>query len=397
MRSYSHNSSLHLFRCFGKLAVNLRHNNNDTFIAMKRLLVIAFFLLVLSVPATAQRRLIDAVDKTPVSIASILDAAGNMVGFTLSDGTFTDIPSSSYPITIRCIGYEQLVIETPQDKTYEIMPVSYELDEVVIVPVERNILKQTFYVREYFSLNTQTDTVTCFTEHMAHRFVSATEKVKYSGNTSLRIQCTRAYSRIKMFGKDSVASDSKPMFPSMLSVIDLYDEEELAHESLREQGGAGNIYEEKGKSGMSLIQKQNAHTFTVIEDVLAEKEGHSVSPWSLKMLGLAMEIGQLYTTRVYRVNDNGVYLPKDMMECGMVMEADGRGKFLRKILKSDKPVEVRLMIEAYLVDSDYLTKEEAKAEYKKKNPVVEFVIPSTVPPLNDATRQMVQRANAQPE
>ena len=86
-----------------------------------------------------------------------------------------------------------------------------------------------------------------------------------------------------------------------------------------------------------------------------------------------------------------------MMECGMVMEADGRGKFLRKILKSDKPVEVRLMIEAYLVDSDYLTKEEAKAEYKKKNPVVEFVIPSTVPPLNDATHRMVQRANAQPE
>ena len=364
---------------------------------MKRLLIIAFSLLILSVPANAQKRLIDAVDKTPVSIASILDAAGNMVGFTLSDGTFTDIPSSSYPITIRCIGFGQLVIESPQDRTYEIMPVSYELDEVVIVPVERNILKQTFYVREYFSMSTQTDTVTYFLEHMAHRFIPATEKVKYGGNTSLRIQSTRAYSRIKKFGEDSVASDSKPMFPSMLSVIDLYDDEELAPDSFKEQGGESKLYEEKGKSGMSLIQKQNAHAFTVIEDVLAEKEGHSVSPWSLKMLGLAMDIGQLYTTRVYRVNDKGVYLPKDMIECGMVMEADGRGKFIRKILKSEKPVDVRLMIEAYLVDSDYLTKEEAKVESKKKSSEVEFVIPSTVPPLNDATRRMVERANAQSE
>ena len=102
---------------------------------MKRLLTTVFCFLLISLSANAQKRLVDAVDKTPVSIASILDAAGNMVGFTLSDGTFTDIPSSSYPITIRCIGYEQLVIESPQNKTFEIMPVSYELDEVVIVPV----------------------------------------------------------------------------------------------------------------------------------------------------------------------------------------------------------------------------------------------------------------------
>ena len=364
---------------------------------MKRLLTTVFCFLLISLSANAQKRLVDAVDKTPVSIASILDAAGNMVGFTLSDGTFTDIPSSSYPITIRCIGYEQLVIETPQNKTYEIMPVSYELDEVVIVPVERNILKQTFYVREYFSLNTKTDTVTYFLEHMAHRFVSATEKVKYSGNTSLRVLGTRAYSRYKILGEDSIASDSKPMFPSMLSVIDLYDDEVLAPESFKGQGDDAKLYEEKGKSGVSLIKKQNAHTFTVIEDVLADKNGHSISPWSLKLLGLTMEIGQLYTTRAYRVNDKGVYLQKDMIECGMVMEADGRGKFIRKILKSEKPVDVRLMIEAYLVDSDYLTKEEAKVEKKNKKSDVEFVIPSTVPPLNDATRQFVERASGQLE
>ena len=363
---------------------------------MKRLLVPFLCFLLVAVSANAQKRLIDAVDKTPVSIASILDAAGNMVGFTLSDGTFTDIPSSSYPITIRCIGYEQLVIESPQDKVYEIMPVSYELDEVVIVPVERNILKQTFYVREYFSMNTQTDTVTYFLEHMACRFVPAAAKVKYSGSMSLRVQGTRAYSRYKMFGKDSVASDSKPMFPSMLALVDVCDEEVSAPESFNGQGDV-KYYEEKGKSGMSLIQKQNAHTFTVIEDVLADKKDHSISPWPLKAMGLAMEIGQLYTTHAYRVNDKGVYLPKDLVECATVMEAEGTGKFIRKCLKSEKPVDVRLMIEAYLVDSDYLTKEEAKVESKKKSSEVEFIIPSTVPPLNDATRRMVERANAQSE
>ena len=364
---------------------------------MKRLIISFFCLLLVSVSINAQMRLTDAVDKTPVSIASILDAAGNVVGFTLSDGTFTDIPASSYPVTIRCIGYEQLVIETPQKGTYGIMPVFYELDEVVVVPVERNILKQTFYVREYFSLNTQTDTVTYFLEHMARRFIPAAEKVKYSGSRSLRVLGSRAYARHKIFGEDSVASDSKPMFPSMMALVDFYEEEVAVPESFKEQSGDVRYYEEKGKSGMSLIQKQNAHTFTVIEDVLADEKDHCISPWALKVMGLTIKIGQLYTTHVYRVNDKGIYRPKDLIECSTVMEADGSGKFIRKSLKSDKPVEMRCMVEAYLVDSNCLTKEEAQAEAKQKPSDVEFVIPSTVPPLNKATRQIVERAKSQAE
>jgi hypothetical protein len=45
------------------------------------------------------------------------------------------------------MGYEQLVIERPENKTWEMTPIAYELDEVVIVPVKRSILKQLFYVR----------------------------------------------------------------------------------------------------------------------------------------------------------------------------------------------------------------------------------------------------------
>ena len=77
------------------------------------------------------------------------------------------------------------------------------------------------------------------------------------------------------------------------------------------------------------------------------------------------------------------------------MQADGRGKYLRKALKSEKPIVVRIMVEMYMVDREYLSKEEAKAEYKNKPTNVKFVIPSTVPPLNEATRQLVERANAE--
>ena len=362
---------------------------------MKRSYILIIGLLLVFVPANAQKRVIDAVNHSPVAAASIFDAAGNMVGFTWSDGLFSEVPESAYPVTLRCMGYEQLVIERPEDKTWEMTPMVYELEEVVIVPVKRNVLKQTFYVREYFSMNNASDTVTFFMEHMAHRFVPTSKDAKFGYDSSLHILDTRHYARYKIFGKDSVVINPESAFPSLLKVFDLNDEEVTAPESFKESGNTVKHYEEAGKSGMALIQKQNTQTFTTIEDVLAETNEHKLSPWPLKLLGFTMEFNQFYTTHAYRVNDKGIYLPKDLIEASFVMEADGRGKHLRKALKSDKPIVIRSLIELYIVDRDYLSKDEAKEECKNKPTDVKFVIPSTVPPLNEATRRLVERAKAE--
>jgi hypothetical protein len=269
------------------------------------------------------------------------------------------------------------------------------LEELVIIPVKRNILKQTFYVREYFSMSNSTDTVTFFTEHMADRFVPISKDAKFGVSSSLRILDSHHYSHFQLFGEDSIVVNPESPIPSLLNILELNDEEVIAPESFRDSDHTTKFYEKTGKSGMYLIQKQNAHTFTTIEDLLAESKEHKVSPWPFKLLGLTMEFNQLYTTHAYRVNDKGVYLPNDLMEASIVMVADGRGKFLRKALKSDKPIVIRCMIELYSVDNDYLSKKEAKDEYKNKPTDVKFVIPSTVPPLNGPTQRLVERANTE--
>ena len=362
---------------------------------MKRIFFLIISTLLFFLPIDAQKRVIDAVDHSPIAAASIFDAAGNMVGFTWSDGEFSEIPETAYPITLRCMGYEQLVIERPEDKTWEMTPIAYELEEVVIVPIKRNILKQTFYVREYFSMSNETDTVTFFTEHMADRFVPTSKDARFSGDSKLRILESRQYAHFQLFGKDSISTDPETLFPSMVTIFDPLDQEVTAPESFKEPGNAAKLHEESGKSGKSLIKKQNDQTFTIIIDGLADMKEHKISPWPLKLLGFTMEFNQVYVTQVYRVNDKGVYQPKDLLESSFVMQADGRGKYLRKALKSEKPIVVRIMVEMYMVDRDYLSKEEAKAEYKNKPTNVKFVIPSTVPPLNEATRQLVERANAE--
>ena len=362
---------------------------------MKHTLTLLISTLLFCYRVDAQERIIDATDHSPISAASIFDATGNMVGFTWSDGLFSEIPSSAYPVTIRCMGYEQFVIERPENKTWEMTPIAYELKEVVIVPVKRNILKQTFYVREYFSMSSETDTVTFFSEHMADRFIPTSKDAKFGGNSKLHLLESRQYGHYQLFGQDSITTDPESLFPSMATIFEPIDKEIAIPETFKEQENTTKYHEVPGKSGMELIAKQNDQTFTISVDALADTEEHKISPWPLKLLGFTMEINQGYVTQVYRANDKGVYQPKDLLEASYVIQADGRGKYLRKALKSDKPVAISCMVEMYIIDRDFLTKEEAKAAYKNKPTDVKFEIPSTVPPLNEATRRMVERANAE--
>ena len=362
---------------------------------MKSIYAIIIGALLYCLPAGAQQRVIDATDSIPVAVASIFDANGNVIGYTLADGTFSEISAEAYPVTLRCLGYEPLVIEQPKDTVWKMKPCFFDMQELVVVPVERNVLKQTFYVREYFSISNETDTVTYFSEHMAHRFVPASKDAKTGMSSKMYTDCTRSYSRHKDADKDSVAMDNKSEFPFMLSLIEVTDKEVTAPKDFKAQSDSTQVYEKSGKSGVLLIKKQNGQVFSYTMDGLADMENHIYSPWALKLLGMTMDINQMYITRAFRVNNEGHYIEKDLLQSNFVMEAECRGKYIRKILDSDKPVLMRMMAETYVVEREYFSKEEAKAERKKAASKTDFVIPSDVPPLNDATQRMVNRAKAE--
>ena len=78
--------------------------------AMNRIYILAICFMCAFISANAQVRVVDALDSMPVSAASAFDAKGNMVGYTKGDGVLSEIKASAYPITLRCMGYEQLVI-----------------------------------------------------------------------------------------------------------------------------------------------------------------------------------------------------------------------------------------------------------------------------------------------
>lgn len=359
---------------------------------MKRHLIIIICLL-LSVSAYAQQRVIDATDSIPVSVASIFDFDGNVVGYTMDDGTFSEIPETAYPITIRCLGYEPLVIAEPKDTVWQMKQSFYDMPELVVVPGDRNVMKQILYIRNYFSMCNEMDTVTHFVEEMAYRFVPAKEEDKIDIGNQIHSAGSRSYSMHKVGDIDSVAyeEDSKSFFLTS-TLTRLSAKEILIHESLKND--STGYYEKKGKSGLALVQRLSNGVFTFKEDLLADKKNHTLSPWLLKLLGFTLEINQFYTTNAFSINEDGKYYPKDLLEASFMMEAEGRGKYIRMALDSKTPVAVRAMTEIYVVGRDLLTQDEAKEEMDKKDSKMDFVIPSNVPALNEATRRLVERAKA---
>ena len=353
-----------------------------------------FFLLILGGLlcwniAESQRRVVDVMDDTPLSSATVFDAQGNVVGFTSSEGDFSNIPETAYPITIRCIGYENIVVTHPVDTVLQMIPAVYELEEAVI-SASREVMKQTFYVREYFSICSETDTITHFLEHMCDRYVPASKGVKFKNN-DLRFRNTRCYKYYQIGDQDSVAVSNKPGSKVFLGLIET--EEVDASESFKGQMGVNRVYEEKGKSGILHSRKQNERIFTEYKDGLADKKGHIAHlPFLLNMMGLSMDVHQAYITHVYNANDASVYQPKDLIQASVVVEVLGKGKLLRQMVNSDVPVKINFSIEYYVVSREYISKEQAKEEYKAKALKVPFEISATVPQLSEATRKIIKRA-----
>lgn len=360
---------------------------------MKRIALLLISCLMAALGAKAQIRVVDATDGLPVAAASIFNASGNMIGLTWSDGTLIQVPQEAFPLTIRCMGFEPLTIPTSEARDWQLTPASYGLDEVVVTPAKREVMKQTFYVREYFSMYSSQDSISIFTESVADRYLRLSKDVKFRSDMTPRIIASRSYGRYCVEGKDSLMTGGK-IFPSMLSLVEMDGKAVKAPKSFS-QSGSSQVYEEPGKSGPVLLLKQNGLAFTATEDVLAYKKDHSWTPWPLKLLGLTMEVTQLYTTNVYRTNADGVYHQKDLTECGFVMEANGSGKAIRKMLNEDKkPVHIRTMVEIYVTDREYLTAEQAKEESKTMPEGVQVAAPANVTPVDAATRKLIERVMA---
>jgi len=336
---------------------------------------------------------VDRTNRAPLPGSSVFDINGRMIGMADADGHLPQLSPTAYPITIRNLGYNDCTLDTPKDSIY-LTERMYQLPEIEVGTADRNVVRLICYVREYSSVAADKGSTSTFSEYMVDYFLPRKGAKKVKTQRKPRQLSWRGFNHItNNEGLDSVSymKYNSSMF-SWLDLIELDDKPVIAPDRIKNGAVSDSV---AGKSGLKTLYRQTDNSFTTTFDALAGKKDHTWSPMAFKLFGLTMDVNGMMMSRTFMRTASGEYLPEDLSNASYTFNATGRGKWIRKAFDSQNPVELKAYIEIYVVDREYLPAEEAKTLMKDDNVRMKIRRPADAPPLDPATRALIDRALAE--
>lgn len=338
----------------------------------------------------------DRIEQTPVEGATVISDRGMILGITAQDGSIPVEPEKDYPLTIRCVGFKPLTISHPSD-TIQLEAAVYELSEVAVCADERPIMKALYYVREYCSGATQTDTMQLYADYMMENYYPV-ERKKVKGYKSSDayfnpVATRRAARFANSSGKDSIAVPDKFDNVSNLSfyhiLLDFPCYSAIETEKIQKGATSDSIM---GKYSLFCLYRKWDDKYSEFIDILGDHDGHKYSPNLFKLLGLTMDFDKLQTTYLYNSASDTIHSVHDFIYCSGAMHGIAKGK-MYKFLLGSRNVDIDCWAELYPVDIQYLTVEEYTEERKerKKREKIPFREPKNLQPLPPAVQRIIDR------
>ncbi|MGM9846006.1 MAG: hypothetical protein ACI30K_07255 [Muribaculaceae bacterium] len=357
-----------------------------------RAIIVVMAMIALSASSAAARTVVtDAADGEPLVSASVFSNSGAVLALTDGVGVFDEIDARHYPLTIKCLGYEPVMVAEPVAEV-AMQARAYELPEVVYNPKNHEVMHMVCYAREYMSAYIGSDTTIVYAEHMADMLYPVNDKVKFKGDKTMRELLTRNVARfVRNGGVDSVATNVEhDLFPLMMvaspaGAVFTENDSMASKEYYRDSI--------PGKSGIAFYIKKTPSEVSVTRDYMAEKPDHKWSPWILKLLGMTMDFKEMRSQVAFVPNaESTKHEISDISVATYGLEAICRGKMIKRFFATKEYVDLRSYLELYPVEIEYLSVEEAKALKKNKPEIKEFTIAPQAMPIDEGTQRMLKAA-----
>lgn len=354
---------------------------------MRKILTLLGMLCAIATFAEHKITAIDAEDSMPLPAATVFGNSGAILGMTDENGNICIKSENDYPITVRCLGYEPYLCEKG-DSIAMLRHSLFNLQEIVVTPVDRPICRMVCYMREYASGVTGTDTLINFGEHIADFFLPTRKKVKgFKAKPTPRILCSRVYSR--MANSEGLDSIFMPEYRddtfSWEEMVEIPYEKRIETDKIRAGAKSDSI---PGKHGLKHLLRKSNDTYAIQTDYLADSKSHTFSPFLFKLLGLTIECNELQGNWIYKANDKGEYSPADIISGTCSLSVLGKGRWIKKAFNTDTPVQMYCFYELYPVKIEFLTVEEAKSVYADP-PSEPMQVSVHATPLSPAVQRMV--------
>lgn len=339
--------------------------------------------------ASAEVRVTDAGDGMAVPAATVFSTRGPVLGLTDSTGVFAGADAADFPLTVRCLGYEDASV-AHDGADVALHPASYALGEYTVTPLDRPVMRLVCYVREYASGSTTTDTMQYFAEHTGDFYMTTTKVKGFKAPGGFRPLKSRMRERISdNRGTDSVATLKEPdLMLSWIGMVQLPQKTMDEPEAMRGGAKADTV---QGKYGVKTVMRRTDEAFSISTDALADHKGHRFSPMFFKLLGLTMDMTELRQMWLFGRTDDSRYRAADLLMGTLAIDITGRGKWIKKAFHSNEPVQLHGYYEIYPLRVEYLTVEEAKAQQGDRAPQEELTVSPRALPLPEAVARIMKR------
>ncbi len=371
-------------------AVSIRNDLDG----MRRYLTLIFVWIALIAPAKSNLKVVAGDNDEPLSGATVFSKTGIIIGMTDKNGNIAVPSVNDYPLTVRCLGYEPAKCSNDQAEV-KLSNIPFTLQEVVVTPVDRPVERIVCYFREYITGVVDADTLMYYNEHIGDFMLTTRDKVKgFKSKNSPRFMRSRLYAR--MANADGLDSIFRPK----------YRDDTFAWEGLigiprgkikiteRMANGAG-VDTIAGKHGVkSILRRPSKSSYIVQTDFLADHKSHSMSPFIFKLLGMTIDFTECQGSWIYQsTKPTTEFRPADIQCSTFSMSVLGKGKWLKKMFKTDSEVQMYCFYEIYPIRVDYLTVEEAKELWNNTPPREEWVVSPYARPLYPAIQRLVDQSS----
>ncbi len=354
--------------------------------------VMALCLAALSADAGRRVQVLDGTDGAPLAGATVIDKSGVILGITDGDGLITVASESSFPVTVRCVGYEP--VESSGD-VVRMEVAALPLNELVVSLGDRPIKRVLCFAREYSSGIAGADTMLYYCEYMAEAFIADGKVKGYKSHDAK--PCAKAYKRYARIVKQGQDSVFRPRTGDDVADLSWFDfmaflpsEKVELPDALRGGADADTVH---GKYGPQFIYRRKNGVFSKTADVLSNHKDRKWSPFIFKLLGITVDIDAGSWTMTYADNDQGQYGINDFISGTYNIHLIGRGKWIKKLFGTKLPVEMSTYLELCPVEITNCT----VAEYKEMTDDftrLPFRYPDSLRPLSPAVQQLVEQVDS---
>lgn len=335
---------------------------------------------------------IDSISGEPLGGASVFDRKGGMLGTCSPKGALPFVPAGAYPVTVRCLGYAERVIDSGAEAVVRLKELSRELPEVVVDARRNEVLHMLAYVREYSTLSTYTDTVILYRDKWVDFMLPQRDKKKFKGWRMPRVLSSKSYYRFTNgSGMDSVSDRFNQHF-SWSDWVGVVDRVPVPPRLIDSCNAVDTVF---GKYSPTETWRKKGNDVSLDVNVLADTVSRH---WMPDMSLFFRNNIDFECVKVrYRFTDALVsdYLSASgLTGISVNIESNGRGRDMFQFNRRDEPFFVSTYAEIYFADKEYVSLKEAKEWEKFSFNHIDFgllPLPDDVPELQPDIAGLIAR------